>query len=173
MTLKLKKSIVFIDLETTGLNISSDRIIEIGMIKINPNQTEEKYTKRINPQIPISKESSEITGIKDEDLKNEPTFKELAKEILDFIGDADLAGYNSNKFDIPLLLEEFARNEVDFDMENRKCVDVQNIFHKMEQRTLAAAYKFYCEKELDNAHNAEADIVATYEVLKAQLEKIF
>ncbi len=171
MELNLTKPIVFFDLEATGLNISSDRIVEIGIIKINTDNTEERYSARINPEIPIPKDITEIHGISDEDVADSPTFKILAPKIAEFIGESDLAGYNSNKFDIPLLLEEFIRAEVDFSMDNRKCVDVQNIFHKMEKRTLEAAYLFYCQKELKNAHSAEADIIATYEVLKAQLDK--
>lgn len=171
MKLNLKKPIVFFDLETTGLSVSSDRIIEIGMIKVSPDGTEETYTSRINPEMKISAESSEITGITDEDVKDEKTFAQLANEIKSFIGEADLAGYNSNKFDVPMLLEEFARVGEEFEMNNRKAVDVQNIFHKKEQRTLEAAYQFYCDKSIENAHSAEADIIATYEVLKAQLDR--
>jgi len=171
MQLNLKNSIVFFDLETTGLNISKDKIIEIAMLKINPDQSEQRYCKRLNPEIPIPKESTEIHGLTDADLKDCATFKELASEIKDFIGDADLAGYNSNKFDIPFLLEEFLALGIELPMENRKFIDVQTIFHKMEQRTLSAAFKFYCNKEIENAHSAEADVHATYEVLKAQLDK--
>lgn len=171
MKLNLKKPVVFFDIESTGLSVSKDRIVELGLIKINPDQSEETLTLRINPEMEISKESQEIHGISNEDLKDAPTFKEVAPRILEFIGNADLAGYNSNKFDIPMLLEEFTRVGVDFDMSVRKAIDVQNIFHKKEQRTLAAAYKFYCNKEIENAHSADADITATYEVLKAQLDK--
>lgn len=171
MQLNLKRPIAFFDLETTGLNISQDKIIEIAILKINPNQREDRYLKRVNPGIPIPKESFDIHGISNEDLKDCPSFKELAKEIVDFIGDADLAGYNSNRFDIPFLLEELLNNGVELNMENRKFIDVQTIFHKMEQRTLSAAYRFYCQKEIENAHSAEADTFATYEVLKAQLDK--
>ncbi len=171
MKLNLKKPVVFFDIESTGLSVSKDRIVELGLIKINPDQSEETLTLRINPEMEISKESQEIHGISNEDLKDAPTFKEVAPRILEFIGDADLAGYNSNKFDIPMLLDEFTRVGVDFDMSRRKAIDVQNIFHKKEQRTLAAAYKFYCDKEIENAHSADADITATYEVLKAQLDK--
>ena len=171
MNLNLTKSIAFFDLEATGLNVSADRIVEIGIIKINPDGSEEKLTQRVNPEIKIPAETTAIHGISDEDIADAPTFKALAKSVSDFIGDADLAGYNSNKFDIPMLLEEFVRAGIDFPMEGRRCVDVQNIFHKMEKRTLEAAYQFYCEKELKNAHSAEADIIATYEVLKAQLDK--
>jgi DNA polymerase-3 subunit epsilon len=169
--LNLQKSLAFFDLETTGLDVTNDRIIEIGILKMNPDGSQERYEKRINPEIPISKESSEITGISDDDVKDCPTFAQLAQEIADFIGDADLAGYNSNKFDIPVLAEEFLRVESDFDMSARRFVDVQNIFHKMEQRTLAAAYQFYCNQDLSNAHSAMADIEATQQVFIAQLEK--
>jgi len=171
MKLKLTKPVAFFDLETTGLSVSKDRIVEIGIIKVNPDQSEESLTMKLNPEMKISQESIDIHGISDEDIKDCPTFKDTAEKIKTFIGDADLAGYNSNKFDIPMLLEEFSRVNVEFDMKNRKCVDVQNIFHKKEQRTLAAAYKFYCNKEIENAHSAEADIIATYEVLKSQLDK--
>ena len=171
MKLKLKKPIVFFDLETTGVQVSSDRIVEISILKIFPNGNKETKTWLVNPTIPIPSESTEIHGISNEKVKNEPTFKELAPEISKLIHNCDLAGYNSNKFDIPLLAEEFLRVGVDFDMKNRKAVDVQNIFHKMEQRTLIAAYKFYCNKELINAHSAEADTTATYEILLSQLEK--
>jgi DNA polymerase-3 subunit epsilon len=169
--LNLKKPIIFFDLEATGVNVSSDRIVEICALKINPDQTQELRTKRINPTIPIPLEASLIHGIYDEDVKNEPSFKAIAKSLYDFIGNADLAGYNSNKYDVPLLIEEFARAGIDFNLENRRLVDVQNIFHQMEQRTLSAAYKFYCGKEHVGAHGAEADVIATYEVLLAQVEK--
>ena len=159
MELKLKRPLAFFDLETTGVNIATDRIVEISILKVNIDNTEEVYTRRVNPLMPIPVESSMFHGIYDEHIKDAPTFKDLAKEIADFIGDSDLAGYNSNKFDVPML------------MEGRSFVDVQNIFHQMEQRTLKAAYKFYCGKSLDNAHQAEDDVRATYEVLKAQLTK--
>ncbi|HLR50221.1 MAG TPA: 3'-5' exonuclease, partial [Candidatus Sphingobacterium stercoripullorum] len=171
MQLSLKRPIAFFDIESTGVNVSSDRIVEIAIIKVNPDQSEEVLIKRINPEIPIPLESSLIHGIYDEDIKDEPSFKEVATEVAMFLGDSDLAGYNSNKFDVPLLMEEFLRAGVEFDIEGRSLVDVQNIFHLMEQRTLKAAYKFYCEKDLKNAHSAEADVRATYEVLKAQIEK--
>ncbi len=161
----------FFDLEATGINVGSDRIVEIAILKAMPDGSELILTKRINPEIPIPLVTSLIHGIYDEDIKDAETFKMAAQEIADFIGDADLAGYNSNKFDIPMLLEEFLRVGIDFDMADRKFVDVQNIFHQMEQRTLKAAYKFYCEKDIINAHSAEADIRATYEVLLAQLDK--
>lgn len=171
MKLNLKRPIIVFDLESTGVNVSSDRIVEICMLKINPDQTEEVRTKRINPTIPIPLESSLVHGIYDEDVKDAPTFKSISKALLEFIGNADLAGYNSNKFDVPMLIEEFGRSGIEFEMENRKLVDIQNIFHQMEQRTLSAAYKFYCGKEHVGAHGAEADVRATYEVLLAQIER--
>ncbi len=171
MKLNLKRPLAFFDLEATGLNIGVDRIVEIAILKAMPDGSTLTYTQRINPEIPIPLESSLIHGIYDADIVDKPTFKEASKAIVDFIGDADLAGYNSNKFDIPVLVEEFFRVGVDFDMSDRKFVDVQNIFHQMEQRTLKAAYKFYCNQELINAHSAEADIIATYEVLLAQLDR--
>ncbi|NOZ46667.1 MAG: 3'-5' exonuclease [Chlorobi bacterium] len=170
MNLALKNPIVFFDLETTGINVVNDRIVEISILKIDLNGNETSYTYRVNPTIPIPEEASKIHGIYDEDVKNEPKFSEIAKNIAKILEGCDLAGYNSNKFDIPLLAEEFLRAEVDFDMKKRKFVDVQVIFHKKEQRTLTAAYKFYCKKELIGAHGAEADVKATYEVLKAQLD---
>jgi DNA polymerase-3 subunit epsilon len=160
-----------LDLETTGLDISKDRIIEIALIKRLPDGTETEYCKRVNPTIPITPESAEITGITNEMVAQEPTFTELADEIIDFIGDADLGGYNSNKFDIPVLAEEFLRAHKSFDFSKRKCIDVQNIFHKMEQRTLAAAYLFYCNGNMENAHNALYDTRVTLDVFKAQLER--
>lgn len=171
MKLNLTKPIAFFDLETTGLNISKDKIIEIAILKINPDQTEELYVKRINPEIPIASESTEIHGITNEDLKDCPNFQSLGQEIHDFIGEADLAGYNSNRFDVPFLLEELLNIGIDLELEGRRFIDVQTIFHKMEQRTLEAAYKFYCAKEIENAHSAEADTRATYEVLKSQLDR--
>ena len=171
MKLNLKRPLAFFDLETTGVNIAADRIVEISILKISPDGSEESKTYRVNPQIPIPAESSFFHGIYDEDVKDAPVFKDIAQEVADFIGDADLAGYNSNKFDIPLLMEEFLRAGVDFSLEQRRFVDVQNIFHQMEQRTLKAAYRFYCDKDLDNAHSAEADVRATYEVLKSQLKR--
>ncbi len=171
MNLNLKNPIAFFDLETTGLNVSKDRIVEIAIVKVSPNGNEETKTFRVNPTIPIPAESSAIHGIFDEDVKDEPTFKEVGKIIAKYIEGCDLAGYNSNRFDIPLLAEEFLRADIDTDMRKRKLVDVQTIFHKMEQRTLTAAYKFYCGKDLEGAHGAEADTVATYEVLKSQLDK--
>ncbi|GGH04000.1 exonuclease domain-containing protein [Pedobacter zeae] len=170
MKLNLKRPLAFFDLEATGINVGADRIVEIAILKAMPDGSELVKTWRINPEMPIPLQTSLIHGIYDEDVANEPTFKALAAEIAAFIGESDLAGYNSNKFDIPMLLEEFLRAEVDFDMNNRKFVDVQNIFHQMEQRTLKAAYKFYCQEDLVNAHNAEADVIATYKVLLGQLE---
>lgn len=169
--LNLKRPLAFFDLETTGVNIASDRIVEISILKAMPDGSEEIKTKRVNPEMPIPLTSSVIHGIYDEDVQDAPTFKEIAKEIVGFLENTDLAGYNSNKFDIPVLMEEFLRADVDFELDNRKFVDVQNIFHQMEQRTLKAAYKFYCDKALINAHSAEADVRATYEVLLAQIEK--
>lgn len=171
MKLNLKRPLAFFDLETTGVNIASDRIVEISILKAMPDGTEEIKTLRINPGIPIPLESSLVHGIYAEDIKNEPFFKDVAEELARFLDDSDLAGYNSNKFDIPVLMEEFLRAGVNFDLENRKFVDVQNIFHQMEQRTLRAAYQFYCGKSIVNAHSAEADIKATYEVLLSQLAK--
>ena len=166
-----KKAFVVIDLETTGLDVTKDRIIEIGLIKTNPDGSEERYRKLVNPEHPISPESMEITGITQEMVKDQPTFSELADEIAAFIGEADLGGYNSSKFDIPVLAEAFLRCDHSFSVGHRNHVDIQNIFHKMEQRTLSAAYKFYCGKEMENAHSAEYDAAVTLEVFKAQLER--
>lgn len=171
MKLNLKNPIVFFDLETTGININADRIVEICYLKVYPNGNEEAKTLRINPEMHIPESSSAIHGIYDEDVANCPTFKEVARNIANDIEGCDLAGFNSNRFDIPVLAEEFLRAGVDIDMTKRKLVDVQVIFHKMEQRTLSAAYKFYCEKDLEDAHTAEADTRATYEVLQSQLER--
>ena len=171
MSLNLTKPLCFFDLETTGVNISKDRIVEISILKVNPDGKEESKTWLVNPEMPIPEEVTAVHGISDADVADQPTFKELAKEINNMIKDADLAGFNSNRFDIPLLAEEMLRADMDFDMKNRLAIDVQNIFHKMEQRTLSAAYKFYCDKDLNNAHSAEADTKATFEVLKAQVEK--
>lgn len=170
MKLNLKRPLAFFDLEATGINVGADRIVEIAILKAMPDGSEIVKTWRVNPEMPIPLQTSLIHGIYDEDIANEPTFKTLAADIAEFIGESDLAGYNSNKFDIPMLLEEFLRAEVDFDMNERKFVDVQNIFHQMEQRTLKAAYKFYCNDDLVNAHAAEADVIATYKVLLGQLE---
>lgn len=171
MELNLKNPLVFFDLETTGINIATDRIIELTYLKIFPNNEEVSKTMLINPTIPISPQAIAIHGIKDEDVKEAPTFNEVAKTLVNEFEGCDFAGYNLNKFDIPLLAEEFLRAGVDFDFNKRKIIDVQVIFHKMEQRTLSAAYKFYCNKDLENAHSSEADTRATYEVLKAQLDK--
>jgi len=171
MKLNLIRPLAFFDLETTGINVGSDRIVEIAILKAMPDGTELIKTLRVHPEMPIPLASSLIHGIYDEHIAEAPKFHEIAAEVAEFIGDADLAGYNSNRFDIPVLLEEFLRAGVDFDMSDRKFVDVQNIFHQMEQRTLRAAYKFYCEKDIINAHSAEADITATYHVLLAQLDR--
>ncbi|MDR1985331.1 MAG: 3'-5' exonuclease [Prevotellaceae bacterium] len=170
MKLNLKNPIIVIDLETTGLDIAKDRIVEICIIKILPNGNEDIKIRRLNPTIPISPEASQIHGIYNEDVKDCPTFRDVAKSLATYISGCDLIGYNSIKFDIPLLAEEFLRAEVDIDFRKCKMIDVQNIFHKMEQRTLVAAYKFYCHKNLDNAHSAEADTRATIEVLESQLD---
>lgn len=171
MQLNLKRPIVFLDLETTGVNVGTDRIVEIALLKVFPNGNRDSKVMRINPTIPIPEEAARVHGIHDEDVRNCPTFADAAKDIHAFLGGSDLAGYNSNKFDIPLLIEEFTRTGIHFELSDRKLIDVQNIFHKMEQRTLAAAYKFYCDKDLLNAHSAEADTTATYEVMLAQLQK--
>lgn len=171
MKINLKNSLLFLDLETTGLNVATDRIVEICVLKVNPNGTHEVKTRRINPTIPISPEAQAIHGISNEDVANEPTFKEIAKSLANWMEGCDFAGYNSTRFDIPMLAEEFLRAGIDFDFRKRKMIDVQNIFHKMEQRTLKAAYRFYCDKDLVNAHSAEADTIATYEILEAQLDK--
>jgi DNA polymerase-3 subunit epsilon len=171
MQLNLKNPIVFFDLETTGINIAADRIVELSYLKIDLNGNETTKTMLINPTIPIPPETTAIHGITDKHVKDAPTFLSIAKNLAREIEGCDLAGYNSNKFDIPLLAEEFLRADVDIDMMKRKFIDVQVIFHKMEQRTLGAAYKFYCDRDLENAHSAEADTRATYEILKAQLDR--
>ena len=170
MQLNLKNPVVFLDLETTGIDIVKDRIVEIALLKVSTDGNEEELIKRINPQMPISEEATRVHGITNEDVAHEPTFKEVAKNLARFLEGCDLAGFNSNRFDIPLLAEEFLRADVDIDFKKRKFIDVQAIFHKMEKRTLEAAYKFYCNKPLVDAHNALADTRATYEVLKAQLD---
>ena len=170
MQLNLKNPLVFFDIESTGLNVATDRIVEICAVKVMPNGDQEIKTRRINPTIPISAEAQAVHGISNEDVKDCPTFKEIAKSLAKWMEGCDFAGYNSIKFDIPLLAEEFLRVGIDFDFRKRNLVDVQNIFHKMEQRTLSAAYKFYCNKDLENAHSALADTRATYEVLMAQLD---
>ena len=169
--LKLTKPLAFIDLETTGTNLGTDRIIEIAIIKILPDGTRSVKRKLINPEIPIPQASTDIHGITDAMVKDAPCFRQVAQELKQMLDHCDLAGYNSNRFDIPLLMEEFLRSQIDFDMKGRRMVDVQKIFHQMEQRTLSAAYKFYCNKNLDNAHSAEVDASATYEILEAQTEK--
>lgn len=171
MKLNLKRPLVFFDLETTGIDIARDRIVEISMVKVLPDGDRDIKTRRINPEMHIPAESTVIHGITDEDVKDCHTFKQIARSLAQFIEGCDLAGYNSNRFDVPMLVEEFLRAGVDVDLSTRKFVDVQTIFHKMEQRTLTAAYKFYCGKEIENAHSAEADTLATYEVLLGQLEK--
>lgn len=171
MELNLKRPIVFFDLETTGVDTAKDRIVEISMVKVMPNGEEIVRTRLINPQMHIPEDATAIHGITDEDVKNAPTFAQIAKSLSQFIEGCDFGGFNSNRFDLPMLVEEFLRAGVDVDFRRRKFIDVQNIFHKMEQRTLVAAYRFYCDKELDNAHSAEADTRATYEVLKAQLDR--
>lgn len=171
MQLNLTRPIIVFDLETTGVQVSTDRIVEISLMRIMPDGTEEIWTQRINPTIPIPAQSTAIHGIRDEDVKEMPTFALVAKQIAAFIGHADLAGYNSIRFDIPLLVEEFLRAGIELELKNRRFIDVQNIFHRMEQRTLSAAYKFYCNLEHKGAHGAEADTIVTYEILKAQLDR--
>lgn len=171
MELNLQNPLIFFDLETTGLNVSKDRIIEMSYIKVMPNGVEESKTILINPEMHIPEESTAIHGIKDEDVKDAPRFKEVAKELARVFQGCDIAGFNSNRFDIPMLMEEFLRANVEIDLGKHRFVDVQTIFHKMEQRNLVAAYRFYCGKELENAHSASADTLATYEVLKAQLDR--
>ena len=171
MELKLNRPICFFDLETTGIDVSKDRIVEIAVVKIYPNGNKESKTWLVNPTIPIPPQTTAVHGITDEKVANEPTFKELAPHVFNMIKDSDLAGFNSDRFDIPLLAEEMLRAEVDFDMKNSVSVDVQTIFHKKEERTLSAAYKFYCGETLENAHSANADTEATYEILKAQLDR--
>lgn len=176
MQLNLRNPLLFFDIESTGLNVATDRIVEISIVKVSPgapgepNKVEVK-TRRVNPTIPIPPEAQAVHGISDEDVRDEPEFRQLAKSLAQWMKGCDIAGYNSLKFDIPLLAEEFLRAGVEFDFRKRKLIDVQNIFHKKEQRTLKAAYKFYCGKNLDNAHSAEADTMATYEVLEAQLDR--
>ena len=171
MNLNLEKPIVFFDLETTGVNIGTDRIVEISILKVFPNGNKESKTWLVNPEVEIPKNASDIHGITNEKVATEPTFKELAPKVSEMIAGCDLAGFNSNRFDIPLLAEELMRAGIDFDMKDRKAIDVQVIFHKKEQRTLSAGYQFYCGKELEGAHGAEADTNATYEILLAQIDK--
>ena len=169
MTLQLSRPIAFLDLETTGINISLDRIVEIAIVKISTDGSKLVKRKLINPTIPIPKATSEIHGITDDMVKDAPTFKQAANELKQFLEGCDLGGYNSNRFDLPMLIEEFSRAGIDFSIEGKKLVDVQKVFHQMEQRTLSAAYKFYCNKELVGAHGAEADATATWEILEAQV----
>ena len=170
MTINLTRDLVFFDLETTGLSVIRDRIVQIALVKLRKNgQETEEFSTLVNPGIPISEESMSIHGITPKDIANKPTFKQLAEKIWDFIGDADLAGYNSNRFDVPMLMEEFARVDMEFDVSKRRLIDVQRIFYKMEPRTLKAAYRLYCQKELEDAHDALADVHATLDVFKGQL----
>lgn len=171
MNLKLKRPIAFLDLETTGINVASDRIVEISVLKISPNGKEEWMSTRVNPEMPIPPKSTAIHGIRDEDVASSPSFREIGKNLASFLEGCDLAGYNAIKFDIPVLAEEFLRDNIDFNFRKRRYVDVQVIFHKKEQRTLSAAYLFYCKKELEGAHGSKADTAATYEVLKSQLDR--
>ncbi len=171
MKLQLTRPLAFIDLETTGVNISLDRIVEIAIVKINPDGTQQVKRKLINPMMPIPKGASDVHGITDDMVKDAPVFKQVANEVKQFIDHCDIGGYNSNRFDIPMLIEEFLRVGIDFSTDGRKLVDVQKVFHMMEQRTLSAAYKFYCQKTLDGAHSAEVDATATWEVLEAQVER--
>jgi DNA polymerase-3 subunit epsilon len=171
MELNLTRPIVFLDLETTGINVATDRIVEICLVKLLPGGKTEIKTERVNPTIPMTAQALAIHGISNDDVKDKPTFSQLAASLSQFIGNSDLSGYNAIKFDIPLLVEEFLRVEIDFDLKGRRIVDVQNIFHKMEPRNLTAAYKFYCQKDLVNAHSAEADTIATMEILFAQIER--
>ena len=171
MNISLKKSLAIFDIEATGLSITNDRIVEIAIVKIAPNGSRTDFLKRINPEIPIPKEVSEIHGIYDEDIKDAPVLKDILAELEEFIEDADFAGYNSNKFDLPMLAEELLRVGSSIDLSKKLHIDVQNIFHKMEQRTLIAAYSFYCNKNLENAHTALADAEATWEVLDAQIKQ--
>lgn len=171
MKLNLKNPLLFFDIESTGLNVATDRIVEISALKVMPNGDQELKTRRINPTIPISPEAQSIHGISNEDVADCPTFKEVAKSLAQWMSGCDFSGYNAIKFDVPLLAEELLRAGVQFDFRKRRIIDVQNIFHKMEQRTLSAAYKFYCNKTLDNAHSAEADTIATFEILESQLDR--
>jgi DNA polymerase-3 subunit epsilon len=171
MKLQLKRPIAFIDLETTGTNLATDRIVEIAIVKVGLDGTRQAKRKLINPQMPIPKGASDVHGITNEMLKDAPVFKQVANEIKQFIDHCDIGGYNSNRFDVPLLVEEFLRAGLEFSVEGRKLIDVQRVFHMMEQRTLSAAYKFYCEKTLDGAHSAEIDATATWEILQAQIER--
>ncbi len=171
MELKLKRPLIFMDLETTGVDASKDRIVEISLVKIEVNGDQQIKTRRLNPKMPIPAEASAVHGIYDADVADCPSFREIAKSLRGFIVGCDFAGFNSNRFDVPVLVEEFLRADVDIDLSKTRFIDVQNIFHKKEQRTLVAAYKFYCNQDLEGAHSAEADTLATYEVLKSQLDR--
>lgn len=171
MPLTLNRPICFIDLETTGINVSTDRIVEIAIVKIGLDGTKQVKRRLVNPEMPIPKASSDVHGISDEMVKDAPTFKMLANEIKQFMEGSDIGGYNSNRFDVPMLNEEFLRAGISVDIESRKLLDVQKVFHMMEQRTLSAAYQFYCHKTLEDAHTAEADATATWEILEAQIER--
>ena len=171
MNLNLKRPLAFIDLETTGINVSTDRIVELSVLKISPNGKEDWMSTRVNPEMAIPPKTTAIHGIKDEDVVNSPTFREVARKLAAFLEGCDLAGYNAIKFDIPVLAEEFLRVNIDFNFRKRRYIDVQVIFYKKEQRTLAAAYQFYCKKELEGAHGSKADTAATFEVLKSQLDR--
>lgn len=171
MNLKLKRPIIFFDLETTGVDTATDRIVEISMVKVGVDGTKQVKTRRINPEMPIPAEATAVHGITDDDVRDEPTFRQIAKSLAQFIEGCDFGGFNSNRFDLPVLVEEFMRAGVEVDFKRRKFVDVQNIFHKKEERTLVAAYRFYCGKELEAAHSADADTMATYEVLCSQLDR--
>ncbi|WP_296697825.1 3'-5' exonuclease [Algoriphagus sp.] len=171
MKLNLRNPIAFFDLEATGTNISTDRIVEISIVKLNVDGKKEIYTRKVNPGVPIPLEASLIHGLYDKDVKNEPLFKDIAKEVHQFIGQSDLSGFNVLKYDIPLLVEEFLRSGIEFDLDKRNLLDAQKIFHLMEKRNLTAAYKFYCGKTLENAHSAEADTLATMDVFISQVER--
>lgn len=171
MELKLNKPLIILDIESTGINFVTDKIVELYLLKIRPNGEEKSYLQRFNPGVPIPADATAVHGISNKDVEHEPSFQSKAGEIMSFIGDADLAGFNSNKFDVPMLMEELGRCGLDLEIEKRKLIDVQRIFHQMEPRNLEAAYQFYCNKSLENAHTAEADTIATWEVLKAQVAK--
>jgi len=171
MQLKLDKPLAIFDLETTGISTTKDRIVEIAILKVAPNGTEQEFRSLVHPEIKIPKECSAIHGIMDEDVANSPTFKEIADDVYQFLTDCDLGGYNSNRFDVPMIIEEFNRAGIDFDIAKRKLIDVQKIFFKMEKRDLTSAYKFYCNETLENAHSAMSDVKATYAVLKGQLDR--
>ena len=171
MPLQLARPLAVIDLETTGINLAVDRIVELAIVKVQPDGSRVMKRKLVNPQMPIPKTSSDVHGITDDMVRDAPSFKQIANEIRQFLDNCDLAGYNSNRFDIPMLVEEFLRSGLEFDVTNRHLLDVQKLYHMMEPRTLSAAYKFYCGKDLENAHSAEADAVATFEILESQLHR--